>query len=242
MEVSKWKLKEVIGWLDYISLPQYKDVFSKNEIDGPVLLELSLDDLDYMSVTVLGHRKTLLKSIEELRRAKRIVVRTSSAGSAREAAKIVKESVTLIPKDDVIAEPVAKVHWSELEPLVDREGPKSPRQISVNLLEDDDVIDEEAERAAFQAAVMDWRRGNNNPARAGDAEVRKVDEKKSERKDKVMEVSKRIDVRKKELDETGGESDPNLWRNPFPAKEDKTGDKGKGLAQGTLDEAKEHEV
>ena len=42
--------------------------FAENEIYGEILLELGLDDLDYMGIKVLGHRKKLLKGIEELKR------------------------------------------------------------------------------------------------------------------------------------------------------------------------------
>lgn len=41
-------------------LSQYVDVFSANQISGPVLLDISLEDLDYMEVKALGHRKVHL--------------------------------------------------------------------------------------------------------------------------------------------------------------------------------------
>jgi len=53
--------------LNYLELPQYVPVFLQNEINGGVLLDLTLDDLDYLSVTVLAHRKTILRAIEEIR-------------------------------------------------------------------------------------------------------------------------------------------------------------------------------
>lgn len=51
-------------------LTQYVDVFTANQISGPVLLDISLEDLDYMEVKALGHRKVILKGIEDLRQNK----------------------------------------------------------------------------------------------------------------------------------------------------------------------------
>jgi hypothetical protein len=51
-------------------LSQYVNVFSINQITGPVLLDISLEDLDYMEVKALGHRKVILKGIEDLRQNK----------------------------------------------------------------------------------------------------------------------------------------------------------------------------
>ena len=44
----------MLDWLEHISLPVYKQVFEENAVDGAILLELSLDDLDYMQITALG--------------------------------------------------------------------------------------------------------------------------------------------------------------------------------------------
>lgn len=43
------------------------DIFRENEIDGNNLLDLSLNDLDYLNITILGHRKTILRGIDDLR-------------------------------------------------------------------------------------------------------------------------------------------------------------------------------
>ena len=67
--VSQWGVSHVTTWLSqYLHLPQYIGVFTENEVTGSVVLELNLDDFDYMNITALGHRKTLLKAVEELRR------------------------------------------------------------------------------------------------------------------------------------------------------------------------------
>jgi hypothetical protein len=69
--INTWSALEVCGWLEKLdsSLNPYVPVFVGNEITGKVLLELSLDDLDYMEIKALGHRKIILKAVEELRRA-----------------------------------------------------------------------------------------------------------------------------------------------------------------------------
>ena len=53
-EAKAWEIKDVLDWLDHISLPVYKSVFQDNAVDGATLLDLSLDDLDYMQITALG--------------------------------------------------------------------------------------------------------------------------------------------------------------------------------------------
>ena len=61
-------------WLQSIRLDTYAASFAVNEISGQVLLDISLDDLDYMDVTILGHRKLILKGIEDLRKNKRVTI------------------------------------------------------------------------------------------------------------------------------------------------------------------------
>ena len=55
-------------------LEQYVDIFKQNEITGTIVLDISLEDLDYMGITVLAHRKVLLKAIEDLRQNKRVTL------------------------------------------------------------------------------------------------------------------------------------------------------------------------
>ena len=63
-QVESWNLDEVGGWLESLGFGQYVQVFKTNDITGSILLDLSLEDLDYMEIKILGHRKILLKSIE----------------------------------------------------------------------------------------------------------------------------------------------------------------------------------
>lgn len=56
-DVDYWSVNDVGDWLDSILLSQYKNIFNQNQIAGPILLDISLEDLDYMSITTLAHRK-----------------------------------------------------------------------------------------------------------------------------------------------------------------------------------------
>ena len=79
-DVSSWSTSDVSQWLTMLCLNQYIQVFVSNEISGNLLLDLSLEDLDYMSITILGHRKTIMRGIEDLRKNKRV---TFSAGDIK---------------------------------------------------------------------------------------------------------------------------------------------------------------
>jgi hypothetical protein len=72
VDVEFWSVSDVGEWLSYIQMGQYAPMFAQNEINGLILLDVTLEDLDYMSITVLGHRKVILKGAEELRRNKRV--------------------------------------------------------------------------------------------------------------------------------------------------------------------------
>jgi hypothetical protein len=72
LDVEFWSVSDVGQWLNYIQMGQYAPMFAQNEINGLILLDVTLEDLDYMNITVLGHRKVILKGAEELRRNKRV--------------------------------------------------------------------------------------------------------------------------------------------------------------------------
>ncbi len=54
---ANWSVADVCSWLQSLGLSQYVEVFKSNEISGGILLEVGEEDLDYMSITALGHRK-----------------------------------------------------------------------------------------------------------------------------------------------------------------------------------------
>ena len=70
--MEQWSVEDVGEWLSSMLLQQHVQSFANNAISGAILLEVSLEDLDYMDVTVLAHRKVILKGIEDLRRNKRV--------------------------------------------------------------------------------------------------------------------------------------------------------------------------
>ena len=61
-------MDDVSRWLVEIGLGQYAQLFSDNAVDHEVLLELTEEDLTGLGI-VLGHRKKILKAIEQLKGA-----------------------------------------------------------------------------------------------------------------------------------------------------------------------------
>ena len=80
--VRAWTVGDVGDWLEELELGQYAEAFARNEIAGAILLDVGLDDLDYMSVTILAHRKVLLRAIAELKRSGHYVGATPRGGGA----------------------------------------------------------------------------------------------------------------------------------------------------------------
>ncbi len=83
--MESWSVADVGEWLSFILMEQYVAIFAANEISGPILLDVTLEDLDYMNITVLGHRKVILRGAEELRRNGGKVVGGASSSSAAPA-------------------------------------------------------------------------------------------------------------------------------------------------------------
>ena len=163
--VHSWGTTEVSLWLTALKLERYIDSFVQNEISGSVLLDVGQDDLDYMSITVLGHRKTILKEIEKLKRGRSTVALPKGG----------KKSKSLVPSppdskrssgpygkgrnaSNYDPSPqkkssARKIHWSQAKPLA--ENSVSGGTVPVNLADGD--YDEQRQRDSFQAAVMEWR-------------------------------------------------------------------------------------
>src|SRR6516165_910428 len=57
------KMTNLQHWLEEIGLPQYADLFAKNDIDWEILPDLTEYDLEKVGVS-LGHRKKLIKAIQ----------------------------------------------------------------------------------------------------------------------------------------------------------------------------------
>src|SRR5215468_5762647 len=58
---------DVAEWLRQLGLEQYEPAFRENGIDGRVLPDLTAEDLKDLGVSLVGHRRQLLKAIGALR-------------------------------------------------------------------------------------------------------------------------------------------------------------------------------
>lgn len=133
--LDTWGVLRVCEWLGSLGLERHAPAFTAHEVTGATLLcGLSEGDLDTLGVVALGHRKALLAAAGALCEQHR------SGGGAGSG---------------------GRVHWSHAAPSVAgvAGGVGAPSTGGETLL--DGEIDEAAERAAFQAAVLAWRKGGN---------------------------------------------------------------------------------
>jgi class 3 adenylate cyclase/tetratricopeptide (TPR) repeat protein len=70
---ARENMQSISQWLDALGLSQYADVFERNAVDVDLLGDLTDADLEKLGVHALGHRKKLLKAIDALRGADRVV-------------------------------------------------------------------------------------------------------------------------------------------------------------------------
>lgn len=134
-DVGSWTTADVGNWLvSQLQLPQYQEVFAKNEINGEMLIDMTLDDLDYLNITVLGHRKTIMKAVEEFRRQLKsngFSVKQNLAPSSLQRVQSAPNGDEGFENDDlcvgksVAAEkkvaPTKPVHWSQVEPISNKQ-------------------------------------------------------------------------------------------------------------------------
>lgn len=64
--VDTWDVLEVATWLETMTLGEYVESFTKNDIRGKELLTLGRRDLKDLGVTKVGHVKRLLQAIKDL--------------------------------------------------------------------------------------------------------------------------------------------------------------------------------
>mmetsp|Transcript_17171 Transcript_17171/g.35332 ORF Transcript_17171/g.35332 Transcript_17171/m.35332 type:complete len:506 (-) Transcript_17171:52-1569(-) len=217
--VKDWVLADTLSWLTSLGLSSYGQKFAENEIFGDILLDLGLDDLDYMGIKVLAHRKKLLKGIEELKRNGK-----GSTNAPPPPPTDTSDGLNVASEAKTKA-PVEKKHWSEVKP------------ISENVVKEPagaDVYDEAAEAAAFKAAVAEWRSGGTATSGPG----------KENPGDKIMTV--KVSPAKPKFsfasitDDNGSSSG---WSNPFASntqeEESKAPESGGALLTGEYDEAAE---
>ncbi|KAJ1438183.1 hypothetical protein B484DRAFT_444780 [Ochromonadaceae sp. CCMP2298] len=217
-DVDSWAVADVSEWLRAVALPQYVSSFAQNEISGGILLDVTLEDLDYMQITVLAHRKILLRGVEDLRRAGRFteaplslspqkgpgLLRTlSNPTLGDDARSILSQSQPAMHFSEQTqaqyvpqAQPYESkgTHWSHLEPLSNNKVAGGSAMANAA---DDDVMDEAAERKAFQQAVAEWRREDEQAAAAG-----------------LPKQPLRIE---REYQKAPAGEPGNMWTNPFGA-------------------------
>ena len=67
--MQKWTIRDVGDWLKRLGLNDYIQKFKENHINGQVLFELTEVDLkDEFNMTSLGHRKSFVRAVENLKR------------------------------------------------------------------------------------------------------------------------------------------------------------------------------
>ena len=73
LRVQAWSVNDVTKWLHTLSLGQYKETFKDGAVDGAFLYALDDDDLrNTLGVEHRLHRKKILYSVEELKKAEAI--------------------------------------------------------------------------------------------------------------------------------------------------------------------------
>lgn len=124
------------AWLTEVQLQQYVSAFAQNAISGSVLVDITAEDLDYMEIKALGHRKILLKGVDDLRKNKFYsaaalsspqkmpdMLRTSSNPNMGEGSSdraLMSTSMQMSGSKYSPTEQSASVkstHWSHLEPI-----------------------------------------------------------------------------------------------------------------------------
>jgi hypothetical protein len=228
--VGQWSVAEVCDWLGQLQLSQYAESFVANAIDGNALLELTLEDLDYLQVTALGHRKILFRQLEALRQEASLSGTSINTGIVREKELLRSQSASqLRPSSDDVSSKDKK-HWSQLAPLSSAQPSHPAASSAVNLADqgDTDVLDEEQERLAFQQAVAEWRRQDQGQATAKVQMVREFAPQSQQPQVMVHAVA---------------EASGDMWVNPFANVASNRGSsKGLGSKGEDLDEAFERAV
>ena len=230
-------------WLVSIGLEQLCPLFSDNAINGDVLLNLSLDDLDYLSITALGHRKRILKGIE--------LLRDPTISVPKLPAIAVAASLSAVGVARTTDSTPSVKHWSHIEPISSH-SVSSSQALPAKSMKSSEDLDEAAEQAAFTKAVMEWRNGGSSlvSKTSGDNTLSISEKPKNPQifASKGTVVSESLE---------GFSKKDSLWHNPFASESSSLADIGEekelvvqplsargesSLLDDVLDEAKEHEV
>src|SRR6516164_9062716 len=65
-------MKPIGDWLSQVGMHEYAQRFAENGIDLDIVTELTDQDLEKIGVTMLGHRRKLLRAIANLKAAEKI--------------------------------------------------------------------------------------------------------------------------------------------------------------------------
>ncbi|XP_069067981.1 diacylglycerol kinase kappa isoform X8 [Pleurodeles waltl] len=66
LSVDKWGTEEVAAWLDALGLGEYKDIFTRHDIQGSELVLLERRDLKDLGISKVGHMKRILQGIKDI--------------------------------------------------------------------------------------------------------------------------------------------------------------------------------
>jgi len=140
-ECPTWTKEEVKLWLKSLGLEDISPIVEENEINGELLLEIGLDDLDYMGIKALGHRKTLLKEISRLRNCLGI-----NQGQVKPTPAVALKEAKTVMLDEVAEHEAFRRAVEEWRRGFQDQKPETS-EISVETKEQD----------AFKEAVNRWR-------------------------------------------------------------------------------------
>jgi len=132
---------------------------------------VGLDDLDYLGVRVLAHRKLLLKGIADLKKHGVPTLQglvagapspTKAAAAQSSSSPLSSSSVGAEAKSAVSAVAPERVHWSRAPPLTGGGSNSSGGESAVPVNLADGRYDEAAAAREFQEAVAAWRNGGSS--------------------------------------------------------------------------------
>jgi class 3 adenylate cyclase len=83
-------MQQIVDWLEKLGMSEYMERFVENHIDESIIRELTDQDLKDLGVVSLGHRRKLLRAIQELGKTPTPVTATKSEAVA---------TTVLIPQD-----------------------------------------------------------------------------------------------------------------------------------------------
>jgi class 3 adenylate cyclase len=75
-------MQQIADWLEKLGLGQYAERFAENGIDFEILSDLTDQDLEKIGVTLLGHRRKLLRAIATLKGVEQITPAVAAAPPA----------------------------------------------------------------------------------------------------------------------------------------------------------------